>query len=114
MVKMGSTDSCIHKFCFDCIIKWSAVTNKCPICNVTFHSVQEIIIENVIVGKKRKGRKRKPKVVKVRDKEQYVSYEHTGTFDNDEDSDDSLYGTDDDSDLEGFPGNYFDLFDILV
>lgn len=41
--KMGSVDSCIHTFCFECIVKWSKVTNKCPICSKKFHSVTEVV-----------------------------------------------------------------------
>eukprot|EP00914_Ancora_sagittata_P022236 GHVO01044172.1.p1 GENE.GHVO01044172.1~~GHVO01044172.1.p1 ORF type:complete len:145 (+),score=36.17 GHVO01044172.1:3-437(+) len=28
--------ACNHVFCFECIIKWSEVTNKCPLCKEMF------------------------------------------------------------------------------
>jgi hypothetical protein len=91
--KPGKIDSCIHEFCFDCILKWSNVTNKCPICAKKFKSIKEVIAEAVqqapLTGKKRK--KPAGRTVKVANKEQHVSYEYTGTFGNDSDSDDDDY-----------------------
>ncbi len=30
-------DSCIHKFCYECIQKWSETANVCPMCTTKFH-----------------------------------------------------------------------------
>lgn len=114
VVKGAKIDGCIHKFCFECILNWSKVTNKCPICNTVFRKITEVLPEDPVTatnepaaGTKR-GRKRaaagaskpaakKPRTVRVQDKEQYVSYSHTGTFGDDEDDD---YDSDDYSDSE--------------
>ena len=87
----GEVDSCSHSFCFSCIIEWSKVTNKCPICAGRFKAVVEkdLTSKEPDSEKKNKKRKRKPKKVKVANKEQRVSYEHTGIFDDEFDSDDS-------------------------
>ena len=99
--KAGKIDSCIHEFCFECILKWSKVTNKCPICTKKFKSIKEVLAEATqqapITGKKRK--KPAGRTVKVANKEQHVSYQYTGTFDDDSDSDDDdsyFYGSSDD------------------
>ena len=87
----GGLDSCIHVFCFDCIVKWSKVTNTCPVCAQKFRQiVQKDMVpqEEELNAKGKKKRKRKPKTVKVANKEQRVEYEHTGIFDNYYDSDD--------------------------
>lgn len=89
----GGLDACPHIFCFDCILQWSKVTNKCPVCNQNFKQIIEKNInpiqEEELDAKGRKKCKRKPKTVRVKNKEQRVSYEHTGTFGRmDEDSDD--------------------------
>lgn len=100
VVKEGGTiDSCIHIFCFKCILDWSKVTNKCPICNSNFKKITEQIDEEVsqldAKDKKRK-RKRKPKTVKVQSRQQHVSYDYTGTFAGySDDDDDSDYFSDD-------------------
>eukprot|EP00941_MAST-03F_sp_MAST-3F-sp1_P003172 g3172.t1 len=33
---------CQHEFCFDCILRWSEVTNTCPLCKKSFLSITEI------------------------------------------------------------------------
>lgn len=43
----GSLNCCSHKFCFDCILKWSQVLitqteNRCPVCKGRFSSVTRI------------------------------------------------------------------------
>jgi hypothetical protein len=63
----GEIDSCLHQFCFDCIIKWSKVTNSCPVCKRDFVKVTECKALN---GKEKK--KKKPKVVKIKPKQQRV------------------------------------------
>ena len=30
---------CSHSFCVDCILKWAAVENTCPLCKVRFKIV---------------------------------------------------------------------------
>ena len=54
------------------------MTNSCPVCKKTFQTVTEsVAVEQPSDEKRGKGRKRKAKVVKVRNKVQKVSYEHT-------------------------------------
>ncbi|XP_022130311.2 E3 ubiquitin-protein ligase Topors [Pieris rapae] len=33
------TDSCLHQFCFRCILKWSKVKAECPLCKQIFKSI---------------------------------------------------------------------------
>ncbi len=51
----ASIDSCAHKFCEDCIVKWSETENSCPLCRKKFY---EIKFNN--------------KIIKVEDKKQEV------------------------------------------
>lgn len=76
----GSIDSCRHIFCFNCILNWSKVTNKCPICQASFVRVTEVVGEKPpeYDTKGRKKRARKPKSRKVRKKQQRVDYSETG------------------------------------
>lgn len=74
----GEIDSCPHQFCFDCILKWSKVTNTCPVCKRNFLKVTEVqISQNTSAasssGNGGKGKKKKkPKVVKIKPKPQRV------------------------------------------
>ena len=36
---VGTMDSCGHMFCFECIFKWSDVTNQCPLCKARFQQI---------------------------------------------------------------------------
>ena len=54
--------SCDHAFCFDCIKKWSEVTNLCPTCKKPFTKI------TAVDTPKKRGEKRKAssqKAVKV-------------------------------------------------
>eukprot|EP00096_Caligus_rogercresseyi_P012170 TRINITY_DN5022_c0_g1_i1.p1 TRINITY_DN5022_c0_g1~~TRINITY_DN5022_c0_g1_i1.p1 ORF type:complete len:574 (-),score=185.50 TRINITY_DN5022_c0_g1_i1:386-2107(-) len=33
------TDSCVHKFCFTCLLEWSRVKAECPLCKSKFSSI---------------------------------------------------------------------------
>ncbi|XP_055838519.1 E3 ubiquitin-protein ligase Topors-like [Episyrphus balteatus] len=33
------TDSCMHQFCFKCLLEWSKVKPECPLCKQTFKSI---------------------------------------------------------------------------
>jgi hypothetical protein len=70
----GQIDSCLHKFCFSCIIKWSKVTNTCPVCKRNFRQVTELndSLTDSVKGKSKK--KKKPKVVKIKAKPQTVDH----------------------------------------
>ena len=35
-------DSCVHKFCFRCVKKWSKIENSCPICKERFNKITKI------------------------------------------------------------------------
>jgi hypothetical protein len=101
VTKGGGIDSCIHIFCFECILKWSKVTNKCPVCSQKFKNITELtatddkLLEaDHINSKGSKKRQRKPKTVKVANKEQKVSYEYTGTFGNTYDESDDSWDSD--------------------
>ncbi len=36
---MSYTDSCLHKFCFTCLLEWSRVKPVCPLCKARFKSI---------------------------------------------------------------------------
>jgi len=38
----GVLDSCQHDFCYDCIYKWSASSNTCPLCKNRFNSISKV------------------------------------------------------------------------
>lgn len=33
------TDSCLHQFCFQCLLQWSKVKPECPLCKQPFKSI---------------------------------------------------------------------------
>mmetsp|Transcript_6720 Transcript_6720/g.6942 ORF Transcript_6720/g.6942 Transcript_6720/m.6942 type:complete len:460 (+) Transcript_6720:89-1468(+) len=89
MKEKGEIDSCKHKFCVKCIVKWSKVTNLCPICKKKFNSVTTIPVPKATgTSAPKRGTKRKQssqsepkaKIVKVKDRSQSVAYEDTGIF----------------------------------
>lgn len=73
------------------------MTNKCPVCSRKFLKIVEKNLnpdEILLDAAGKKKRKRKPRTVKVLNKDQQVSYDHTGTFngssDDSEDDDDDF------------------------
>lgn len=34
------TDACSHVFCFDCLLRWSEMANRCPMCKLVFHEIR--------------------------------------------------------------------------
>jgi hypothetical protein len=39
----GKLPSCEHLFCFDCIHRWSAVVNTCPLCKRRFTTIDKVV-----------------------------------------------------------------------
>lgn len=39
LVNTSFTDSCLHKFCFTCLLQWSKIKTECPLCKQTFKSI---------------------------------------------------------------------------
>ncbi|XP_050315973.1 E3 ubiquitin-protein ligase Topors-like isoform X2 [Anthonomus grandis grandis] len=40
------SDSCIHQFCFQCLVQWSKVKAECPLCKQPFKSIIHNVISN--------------------------------------------------------------------
>jgi hypothetical protein len=40
MSDVASIIGCTHKFCYDCINTWAERSNKCPCCNMRFHTIE--------------------------------------------------------------------------
>lgn len=38
--KIATLDNCSHTFCMECIREWSAITNKCPLCQTSFSRIE--------------------------------------------------------------------------
>lgn len=39
LVNKCFTDSCLHQFCFTCLLQWSKIKTECPLCKQTFKSI---------------------------------------------------------------------------
>ncbi|XP_015585416.1 E3 ubiquitin-protein ligase Topors [Cephus cinctus] len=39
LVNTSFTDSCLHQFCFNCLLRWSKIKTECPLCKQTFKSI---------------------------------------------------------------------------
>ncbi|XP_011630126.1 E3 ubiquitin-protein ligase Topors-like [Pogonomyrmex barbatus] len=39
LVNTSFTDSCLHQFCFTCLLQWSKIKTECPLCKQTFKSI---------------------------------------------------------------------------
>lgn len=39
LVNTSFTDSCLHQFCFTCLLQWSRIKTECPLCKQTFKSI---------------------------------------------------------------------------
>ncbi|XP_020280572.1 E3 ubiquitin-protein ligase Topors-like isoform X2 [Pseudomyrmex gracilis] len=39
LVNTSFTDSCLHQFCFICLLQWSKIKTECPLCKQTFKSI---------------------------------------------------------------------------
>ncbi|XP_031776826.1 E3 ubiquitin-protein ligase Topors [Nasonia vitripennis] len=39
LINMSFTDSCLHQFCFSCLLQWSKIKTECPLCKQTFKSI---------------------------------------------------------------------------
>jgi hypothetical protein len=42
--EIGKMDSCSHTFCYNCIMKWSKVTNLCPMCKQPFKTITQATV----------------------------------------------------------------------
>jgi hypothetical protein len=42
----GKLDCCDHRYCFDCIKRWSKETNQCPQCKKRFNQLEKITGDN--------------------------------------------------------------------
>ena len=47
--RAAEIDSCVHKFCFQCILQWSNISNTCPLCKIEFRNIrsdqQTVVVE---------------------------------------------------------------------
>lgn len=39
LINKSFTDSCLHQFCFSCLLQWSKIKTECPLCKQTFKSI---------------------------------------------------------------------------
>ncbi|XP_012276851.1 E3 ubiquitin-protein ligase Topors isoform X2 [Orussus abietinus] len=39
LINTSFTDSCLHQFCFACLLQWSKIKAECPLCKQTFMSI---------------------------------------------------------------------------
>lgn len=39
LVNTSFTDSCLHQFCFSCLLQWSKIRPECPLCKQCFKSI---------------------------------------------------------------------------
>mmetsp|Transcript_17873 Transcript_17873/g.29883 ORF Transcript_17873/g.29883 Transcript_17873/m.29883 type:complete len:340 (+) Transcript_17873:58-1077(+) len=76
--KRGTINCCDHVFCSECILQWSKVTNKCPVCKRVFSTVTTAPPPAPPQKGKRKRAPPKPKVHKVKNKEQRVEANYGG------------------------------------
>jgi len=48
MSHVASIRGCTHKFCYDCINTWAEQSNKCPCCNMRFHTIERFLPSNEV------------------------------------------------------------------
>ncbi|KAK9748170.1 hypothetical protein RND81_02G040900 [Saponaria officinalis] len=46
----GFIDSCNHYFCFLCIIEWSKIDSRCPLCRARFSSIRRMRKDGSLIG----------------------------------------------------------------
>lgn len=39
LINTSFTDSCLHQFCFTCLLQWSKIKTECPLCKQNFKSI---------------------------------------------------------------------------
>lgn len=39
LINTSFTDSCLHQFCFTCLLQWSTIRAECPLCKQCFKSI---------------------------------------------------------------------------
>eukprot|EP00547_Thalassionema_nitzschioides_P004175 CAMPEP_0194215878 /NCGR_PEP_ID=MMETSP0156-20130528/17972_1 /TAXON_ID=33649 /ORGANISM="Thalassionema nitzschioides, Strain L26-B" /LENGTH=415 /DNA_ID=CAMNT_0038944511 /DNA_START=113 /DNA_END=1360 /DNA_ORIENTATION=- len=59
VTEVATIDGCDHKFCFNCIEKWSDRENTCPLCKNRFNRINRVMRGK---GKRKKGQKGTKKV----------------------------------------------------
>lgn len=37
-----TTNECIHKFCYNCLVRWSKFKKECPCCRIKFKNIHKI------------------------------------------------------------------------
>lgn len=80
----GIMSGCDHTFCFECILKWSKETNKCPVCKRRFISLTKCssscsTTQHPNVKSKSRGRKRMRNEQFVRIKKRDITYRTAGS-----------------------------------
>lgn len=38
---VAKTDSCDHRFCYDCLKEWAQINTECPICKKKFREIYQ-------------------------------------------------------------------------
>lgn len=46
---MGKLESCVHVYCFNCIVDWANFANECPNCKKRFNQIVKYSSENVMM-----------------------------------------------------------------
>ena len=52
--KIANIDTCKHEFCLDCIVKWSKVSNTCPLCQARFEKIEKTFALQVQTRKRKR------------------------------------------------------------
>lgn len=50
LLDIGEIDSCEHRFCHECISKWSQIESKCPFCKVRFSCITRRLLTSPLKG----------------------------------------------------------------
>lgn len=50
LLDIGEIDSCEHRFCHECISKWSQIESKCPFCKVRFSWITRRLLTSPLKG----------------------------------------------------------------
>lgn len=54
IMEEAELDSCMHRFCFTCITKWSAAVTTCPLCKASFSTISNLSDGFTVVIEKEK------------------------------------------------------------
>ena len=78
LIELGEIDCCEHRFCYQCIAKWSEIESKCPFCKLRFKTLTRLRLDSPVEGDScAKGRLAGTVVSKVEvpEKDQRVVFE---------------------------------------